>query len=317
MYSKLPLKFIGITENFGMRKDPISGVSSYHYGTDFGWNKYQGEPVYAANTGKIVYEGYDSNLGNYVVLKYTSGNNTIINRYLHLKNRALVRVNQTVKRGQILGYMGATGYVTGVHLHFEYWICPKNYTYKYSDRPKYAKNPLNYCYLFEDQEVSKNSASLVKRVVGSPVVRNTKRSQIRVVGKGLNCRTSPSLNGKILGYIDLGYYNVLDTRVSNGYTWYKIATNKWVANVKGVVIKYLVSSGTVSNSSQNNNQISQNDSQSDLEISTGNVNDIDVSDSNDDKKQDNSIDALNSFESPKDDYYYIYLKKGEKIYYSN
>lgn len=317
MYSKLPLKFIGITENFGMRKDPISGVSSYHYGTDFGWNKYQGEPVYAANTGKIVYEGYDSNLGNYVVLKYTNGNNTIINRYLHLKNRALVRVNQNVKRGQILGYMGATGYVTGVHLHFEYWICPKNYTYKYSDRPKYAKNPLNYCYLFEDQEVSKSSSSIVKRVVGTPVVRNSKRSQIRVIGKGLNCRTLPSLSGKILGYIDLGYYNVLDTKVSNGYTWYKVATNKWVAYVKDSVTRYLVSSSVASNQNQNNNQSTQTDSKPIIETPEKDTNNTGSSVNDVDKNQEITIDDLNSFESPKDDYYYIYLKKGEKIYYPN
>ena len=45
MYSKLPLKFVGITDNFGLRTHPITGVSTYHYGVDFGWNKYQGEPV--------------------------------------------------------------------------------------------------------------------------------------------------------------------------------------------------------------------------------------------------------------------------------
>lgn len=308
MYSKLPLKFIGITENFGMRKDPITGVSTYHYGTDFGWNKYQGEPVYAANTGKIVYEGYDANLGNYVVLKYTSGNNTIINRYLHLKNRALVRVNQTVKRGQILGYMGATGYVTGVHLHFEYWICPKSYIYKYSDRSKYARNPLNYCYLFDDQKVSNSSSLLVKRVVGTPVSRNTKRSQIKVIGKNLNCRDLPSLNGKILGYIDFGYYNVLDSRSSDGYTWYKIAANKWIANVKGAITTYIISQNNIKTQEEANQINNENILTTEKEEIKDAITEIETIETS-------KNEELKSFESPKDDYYYIYLKKGEKIYY--
>lgn len=304
MYDRLPLKHIGITENFGMRKDPISGVSTFHYGTDFGWGNYQGEPVYAANSGTVVYEGYDSNLGNYLVLRYTRGNNTVINRYLHLKNRALVKENTSVKRGQIIGYMGATGYVTGVHLHFEYWICPKNYTYNYSDRPKYAKNPLEYCYLFEDQTVSQGSSSRVKRVVGTPVSRNTLRSQIRVIGKGLNCRTNPALNGKILGYIDLGYYNVLDTRQSDGYTWYKIANDKWVAYVNGYITRYLLANVSTE-TDENTSEI----------IESTNEQEVLSDEINNEEMQTEIINNLNSFTCEKDDYYYIYLKKGETLYY--
>ena len=52
MYSKLPLKFIGVTDDFGMRQDPISGVSTYHYGVDLGWNKYQEEQYMQPMMGK-------------------------------------------------------------------------------------------------------------------------------------------------------------------------------------------------------------------------------------------------------------------------
>ena len=45
MYERLPLDFIGVTEKFGQRKNPKTGVISYHYAIDLGWYKYQGEPV--------------------------------------------------------------------------------------------------------------------------------------------------------------------------------------------------------------------------------------------------------------------------------
>lgn len=287
MYSRLPLKFIGITDDFGMRKNPISGVSTFHYGLDLGWNKYQGEPVYAANSGKVVEEGFDSDLGNYLVLEYKEDGNTIINRYLHLKNRALVKKNKSVERGQIIGYMGNTGYSIATHLHFEYWICPKVYTYKYSDTAKYAKNPLKYCYLFNDQDVSASSLSKVKRVIGDPVKRNNNNNQIKIIEKYLNCRVLPSLNGKKLGYVELGYYNVLDSKKSDGYTWYKIDNNKWVAGVNNYLIKYLLSKKNNVIDDKNNAVLSNT----------------------------NELDNYSYFIAPKDDYYFIKLKKDEKLYF--
>lgn len=70
MYERLPLDFIGVTDNFGARVDPITKVTSYHYGVDLGWNKYEGEKVYAIYDSTLVEEGYDKNLGNYTVFKY-------------------------------------------------------------------------------------------------------------------------------------------------------------------------------------------------------------------------------------------------------
>lgn len=305
MYSKFPVKFVGITDNFGMRKHPISGVSTKHYGLDLGWINYKGEPIICAHDGKVVTEGYDSGLGNYIVICFREGNNIIINRYLHLKNRALVKKGMTVKQGIVLGYMGETGYADGVHLHFEYWICPNNYAYKSSDVSKYAVNPLKYCYLFDDQKVTSGSLSKVKKVVGSPVSRNKGKNQIRVVSQFINCRGLPSLNGKILGYINLGYYNVFDTKTSGGYTWYKIASGKWVANVLGHVKEYFVVN-------DKENSISSS-SLSDVNSSDTSLNEINGTSTNEDSL--NIFDNYDKFVSTRDDYYYIYLKEGESIYF--
>ena len=166
MYERLPLDFIGVTDNFGARVDPITKVSSYHYGVDLGWNKYEGEKVYAIYDSTLVEEGYDKNLGNYTVFKYDKKNNTIIYRFLHLKNRTSIKVGEKVKQQTVVGYMGSTGYSTGTHLHFEYWICPKGYNYKFSDRGKYAVDPLKHCYLFDNQTANK-SINLLTRVLGT------------------------------------------------------------------------------------------------------------------------------------------------------
>ncbi len=280
MYERLPLDYIGLTDGFGARKDPITKESSYHYGIDLGWHSYLGEPIYAIYDSKVIYEGTDENLGNYIVLSYNKNNNTIIYRFLHLKQRSNFKKGSAVKRGQIVGYMGATGYTTGVHLHFEYWICPKGYSYSSSNRAVYAKNPLNYCYLFENQKTSSDSANLVKRIVGESikVEKNKNKNQLEVVKSLLRCRNNPSLSGNILGYIDYGVYNILDEKENDNYTWYRVGDNKWIADVDNSFNIYKISDEEKENST-------------------------------------NIIDNYKSFTASKDGYYYIKLKEKEIIYY--
>lgn len=276
MYERLPLDFIGVTDTFGERKDPITFSTSYHYGVDLGWNKYQGEPIYAIYDSTVVLNSYDNNLGNYLVLTYDKNDKTIIYRFLHLKEKPNLKEGQKITRGSIVGKMGSTGYSTGVHLHFEYWICPKGYKYNYNDRSKYAKNPLDYCYLFENQGVSNDTKNQVIKVVGESLKqkKNINDNQVEVVTDLLRCRTSPNLKGNVLGYIDYGIYNFLEEQETDGYKWYKIDDNKWIANDNNSFKVYY---------------------------------------KNETPKID--INNYNNFIALKDDYYYIYLKKDENIYY--
>lgn len=285
MYERLPLNFIGVTADFGKRKDPISMVSSYHYGVDLGWNKYQGEPVFAIYDSTVLYVGYDNNLGNNIALTYNKNDSTIIYRYFHLKEKPNFKVGAKVSRKTQIGKMGTTGYSTGVHLHFEYWICPKGYKFNYADRSKYAKNPLDYCYLFEDQKVSEGTKSKVLKVVGTSKItaRDKTKNQLEVVKDKLRCRKDHNTSSFIYGYIDYGIYNYLEEVKDDGYTWYKIDNDKWIANADNSVIVY---------------KKEQQD----------NPKEDDTTD-NDDLKN------YTTFICPSDDYYYIYLKKDEKIYY--
>ena len=64
--------------------------------------------------------------------------------------------------------------------------------------------------------------------VGNPVERNTKVDQLNVKVENLRARTEPSLNGTILGYINMGYYNIEETAENDGYVWYKVQ-GMWIA----------------------------------------------------------------------------------------
>lgn len=95
------------------RLHPVTGKVSPHNGTDFGIPT--GTPVVAIGDGEVVMVRNHPYAGNYVVVKH---DNTYSTRYLHL-SKFLVKKGQRVLKGQKLGLSGATGRVTGPHLHFE------------------------------------------------------------------------------------------------------------------------------------------------------------------------------------------------------
>jgi murein DD-endopeptidase MepM/ murein hydrolase activator NlpD len=103
----------GLTGFYGGRSDPFTGEPEYHQGIDISTEK--GERVYATADGVVETAGYSGDYGNLVVVKHDFG---LATRFGHLGAFA-VRPGQTVKRGDILGYVGSTGRSTGAHLHYE------------------------------------------------------------------------------------------------------------------------------------------------------------------------------------------------------
>ena len=102
-----------LTGSFGNRSDPFSGERGYHQGLDISTDK--GQPVFATADGSVESTSYTGDYGNLIVLKHGFG---LMTRYGHLSGFA-VKPSQTVKRGAVIGYVGATGRATGSHLHYE------------------------------------------------------------------------------------------------------------------------------------------------------------------------------------------------------
>lgn len=95
------------------RKHPVTGRVTPHNGTDFATPV--GAPVYSTGDGKVLALRNHPYAGKYIVIEHNSVYKT---RYLHL-SKFLVKPGQTVKRGQKIAISGATGRLTGPHLHFE------------------------------------------------------------------------------------------------------------------------------------------------------------------------------------------------------
>ncbi len=103
-----------ISSYFGYRPDPIYKIEKFHSGMDF--TATLGTEAYATGDGVVFdVERNEWGYGNMVILDHGYGYKT---RYAHLLKPA-VRKGQKVKRGQVIGYIGATGKATGVHLHYE------------------------------------------------------------------------------------------------------------------------------------------------------------------------------------------------------
>jgi murein DD-endopeptidase MepM/ murein hydrolase activator NlpD len=102
-----------LTGTFGGRSDPFTGEPGFHQGLDISTEK--GQPVYATADGVVESAGYNGDYGNMIQIRHEFDLKT---RYGHLSGFAAT-VGQSVKRGDVIGYVGSTGRSTGAHLHYE------------------------------------------------------------------------------------------------------------------------------------------------------------------------------------------------------
>jgi murein DD-endopeptidase MepM/ murein hydrolase activator NlpD len=110
-----PVDGARISSGFGQRKHPVLGYTKMHKGIDFAVGV--GTPIYAAGDGTIEMMQRWSSFGNYVRIRH---NSSIKTAYAHMSKFAKgLGAGSRVKQGQVIGYVGATGRVTGPHLHYE------------------------------------------------------------------------------------------------------------------------------------------------------------------------------------------------------
>jgi len=103
----------GWTSRYGQRSDPLTGEHKMHRGMDF--KASTGTDVFAAAAGRVTCAALSGGYGNLIILVHANGYTTY---YGHL-SKILVKNGARVRRGQLIGKVGATGRVTGPHLHFE------------------------------------------------------------------------------------------------------------------------------------------------------------------------------------------------------
>ena len=128
-----------MTSDFGMRTLTVNGktTTKLHKGVDFVGGGHTLDFIIAFADGKVKAAKYHTSMGYYVQIDHGNG---IVTRYMHMKKGSLsVKAGQVVKKGQVLGYMGATGNVTGAHLHFD--ICING---EYIDPKPYLKGEKSF-----------------------------------------------------------------------------------------------------------------------------------------------------------------------------
>ena len=102
-----------VTSAFGMREHPLFGDERPHSGIDIAGSA--GSEVMAADSGTVAVATYSSSYGNYVTIYHSNGDYTL---YAHMSSLA-VTAGQNVTQGDVIGYVGSTGWANGPHLHFE------------------------------------------------------------------------------------------------------------------------------------------------------------------------------------------------------
>ena len=100
---------------YGMRRHPISRRYKLHGGVD--WSAPRGTPIIAAGNGVVEKAGWSSGYGKQTILRHANG---YITSYSHQTAYAKgIRPGARVRQGQVIGFVGSTGYSTGPHLHYE------------------------------------------------------------------------------------------------------------------------------------------------------------------------------------------------------
>jgi murein DD-endopeptidase MepM/ murein hydrolase activator NlpD len=115
---RTPVSFTRISSTFGMRKDPVLGFTRLHKGVDYAAPT--GTPIHAAGDGVITVRGWVHGFGNFIAIRNTPKYTT---EYGHMSRFASgLHIGSHVTQGEVIGYVGQTGFATGPHLHYQVMV---------------------------------------------------------------------------------------------------------------------------------------------------------------------------------------------------
>jgi len=109
-----------ITSAFGMRFHPVLRYWKLHDGTDFGAGC--GTPIRAPYSGQVAERYYNAGYGNRLMIDHGFRSGKYVTTGYNHASRYVVHVGQHVRQGQVIGYVGNTGFSTGCHLHLMVWL---------------------------------------------------------------------------------------------------------------------------------------------------------------------------------------------------
>jgi murein DD-endopeptidase MepM/ murein hydrolase activator NlpD len=112
---------VRVGQGVGPRVHPVYGYRSCHTGVDLGAPS--GTPIRATAAGIVVINATGGPYGNHTLVSHGNG---LFSMYAH-QSRVGAEEGQTVKKGDVIGYVGSTGYSTGPHLHFEIHVGGRPY----------------------------------------------------------------------------------------------------------------------------------------------------------------------------------------------
>lgn len=167
--------------------------------------------IYATCNGTVYKTGYDNSYGNYVVVKNNESNN--YHWYCHLRTIGVSK-GQSVTRTSIIGQMGATGNVTGKHLHFEIRDSSNQYAHNI--------DPANYMGI-SNAVGSYNSANY-QITSNNTANNNTTSNELKTLARNTNLRSAPTTSASKVLYLANTTLYVLQPKVAqaDGYTWDKV-----------------------------------------------------------------------------------------------
>lgn len=117
-FLRTALKFTRISSTFGMRMHPIHKTWTGHKGVDYAAPT--GTPIHSTADGTVEFAGWQNGYGNVVIVKHHGQYSTLYGHQSRLAEG--IRKGATVSQGQLIGYVGSTGWATGPHLHYEFRV---------------------------------------------------------------------------------------------------------------------------------------------------------------------------------------------------
>ena len=169
-FDRYPLNGGRLSSGFGMRKHPVLRKRRTHSGVDIAAPR--NTPIYATGDGKLRFIGYKGSYGNTVEISHAGGIRT---RYSHMsKHEKNLSIGATVKKGDIIGYVGSTGRSTGNHVHYEFLKKGKPQNPQQVKLP--MKDVLSAGKMKEFRWLVKNMSNRLMKLRGSAAIdRNARR----------------------------------------------------------------------------------------------------------------------------------------------